>query len=104
MSGALLRFRVIAWITGVFLIVLTIGVVLRYTDWLGVTTDVVSRSVSPVHGFGYLLYVAACLDLAVRRRWSLVRTVLIMIAGTVPFMSFVAERAVVRDVRGAPVA
>jgi len=97
MTAALLRYRIIAWIVGVFLLVLTVGVVLRYTDWLGYQTAVVSRTVSPIHGFGYMLYLAACLDLAVRRRWSLVRTLLIMLAGTVPLMSFIAERAVTRD-------
>lgn len=100
MNAALLRYRVIAWIVGLFLLVLTVGVVLRYTDWLGYQTSIVSRTVSPIHGFGYLLYLAATLDLALRRRWSLVRTLLIMLAGTVPFMSFLAERAVVADVRG----
>jgi integral membrane protein len=31
-------------------------------------------------------------DLARRARWDLGRTVLFLLAGTVPFMSFVAER------------
>jgi integral membrane protein len=96
--AALLRYRVIAWIVGVFLLVLTVGVIVRYTDWLGVRTDVVSRTVSPIHGFGYLLYVAAAVDLALRRRWRVLRTLAVLLAGTVPFLSFVAERWVTRDV------
>lgn len=97
--GALLRFRVIAWIVGVFLLVLTVGVVLRYTDWLGYRTDVVSRTVSPVHGFGYMVYLATGIDLAVRRGWRIRTTLGVLLAGTVPLLSFVAERWVTRDVR-----
>jgi integral membrane protein len=98
MRGALLRYRAIAWVVGVFLLLLTVGVVLRYTDWLGYRTDAVSRTVSPVHGFGYLLYVAAGVDLALRMRWRLGRTLLVLLAGTVPLLSFVAERSVSREV------
>lgn len=98
MRGALLRYRVIAWIVGVFLIVLTIGVVARYTDWLGFRTDLISRTVSPVHGFGYMLYIAAGLDLAFRVRWGIWRTLGVLLAGTVPLLSFVAERSVTKDV------
>jgi integral membrane protein len=100
MRGALLRFRVIAWIVGVFLLLLTVGVVARYSDWLGFRTDVISRTVSPIHGFGYMLYLAAGVDLAFRVRWPVGRTLLVLLAGTVPFLSFVAERSVTREVTG----
>ncbi|MGF1664292.1 MAG: DUF3817 domain-containing protein [Kineosporiaceae bacterium] len=98
MRGALLRYRVIAWIVGVFLLLLTFGVVVRYTDWLGFRTDLISRTVSPIHGFGYMLYLAAGVDLAFRVRWRVGRTLLVLLAGTVPFLSFVAERSVTREV------
>jgi integral membrane protein len=89
-SGAVLRFRVIAYLVGVFLLVLTVGVVLRY----GFDYPALSKAVSPVHGFLYLLYLAAVYDLGRRAGWSPKRMILVMLAGTVPFMSFVAERAV----------
>ncbi len=101
MRGALLRFRVIAWIVGGFLLLLTLGVLLRYTDLFGYRTDVLSRTVSPVHGFGYMLYLAAGIDLASRRRWSPLTTLGVLLAGTVPFLSFYAERRVTRDVQAA---
>ena len=40
-------------------------------------------------------------DLARRARWSLGRTALLLIAGTIPFLSFVAERRATRLVREA---
>lgn len=101
MKAALTRFRVIAYVVGVFLILLTIGILLRYTDLFGYRTDVVSRTVSPIHGFGYMLYLAAGIDLASRRRWRPLTTLGVLLAGTVPLLSFVAERRVSADVRAA---
>jgi integral membrane protein len=89
-SGALIRFRVIAYLVGVFLLLLTVGVVLRY----GFDYPTLSKTVSPVHGFLYVLYLVAAYDLGRRARWSPKRMILVMLAGTVPFMSFFAERAV----------
>jgi hypothetical protein len=40
----------------------------------------------------------AC-DLALRARWTLRGTVLILVAGTVPILSFVAERIATRKTR-----
>jgi integral membrane protein len=92
MSGALVRFRVIAYLFGVMLILLTIGVVLRY----GFGRPEMSHTVSPIHGFLYMVYLVAVFDLGRRIDWSLRRMVLVMLAGTVPVMSFYAERVVTR--------
>jgi len=51
------------------------------------------------HGYLYLLYVIATLNLGLKLRWPLLRVVLVMLAGTVPTMSFVAEHYVTRDTR-----
>lgn len=90
MSGALNRFRIIAYVVGVMLILLTIGVVLRYCFGM----PRLSQTVSPVHGFLYMVYLVAVFDLGRRVGWSLRRMVVIMLAGTVPFLSFYAERVV----------
>lgn len=99
MRSALLRFRVVAWFVGVFLLLLTVGILLRYTDLFGFRTDIVSRTVSPIHGFGYMVYLATGIDLASRRRWRPLPTLGVLLAGTVPFLSFYAERRVSHDVR-----
>lgn len=91
-SGALTRFRVIAYLVGVFLLVLTTGVVLRY----GFGYPRLSQTVSPVHGVLYMLYLVAVFDLGRRVDWPLTRMLLVMLAGTVPFLSFYAERVVSR--------
>lgn len=98
MSGALTRFRVIAYVVGVVLLLLTAAVVLRY----GFGHPQFSQMISPVHGFLYMLYVVAVFDLGRRVGWSLGRMVLVMLAGTVPLMSFYAERVVTRRWIAAP--
>lgn len=90
MSGALLRFRVIAYVVGVFLLLLTAGVVLRY----GFGEPELSLAVSRIHGFLYMGYLIAVFDLGRRVDWPLKRMILVMLAGTVPFLSFYAERVV----------
>jgi integral membrane protein len=92
---ALKRYRVIAYVVGVGLIILVcIGVPLRYLAHFAGVVAVVG----PLHGALYIVYLLAVADLSLRLRWWPVRTVLVMLAGTVPFLSFVAERYVTRHV------
>jgi len=92
-QGALTRYRIIAWIVGVVLIVLVvIGMPLKY---LG-DNDTVVAAVGPFHGFLYMVYLVATFDLSRRAHWPLGRMLLVMLAGTIPFFSFWAERVVTR--------
>jgi integral membrane protein len=94
--AALLRYRVIAYVVGVGLIVLVlIGVPLRYAAHFPAVVEVVG----PLHGFLYIVYLLCTADLAVRTRMHPLKTLLVMAAGTIPFLSFVAERRITRDVR-----
>ena len=96
MSAALQRYRVIANVVGVVLVVfLLVAVPLRY---LGGEPRL-SETISPVHGFLYVVYLGATVDLARRAGWSVVRTLLVALAGTVPFLSFVVERRMTRAVQ-----
>jgi integral membrane protein len=91
--GALIRYRVIAWIVGVVLVVLVVvGMPLKYIG----DNDVVVATVGPAHGFLYMVYLLASFDLGRRAGWPLKRMVLVMLAGTVPFLSFYCERVVTR--------
>jgi integral membrane protein len=93
--SALKRYRAIAYVVGVGLVVLVlIGVPLKYAA----SIDGVVAVVGPLHGVLFIVYLLMTAELAMRCRWSLLRTGLVMLAGTVPFMSFVAERIVTRDV------
>jgi integral membrane protein len=91
MSGALLRYRVVAYVVGVFLLVLVcVAMPLKYFADEPALTAIVGTA----HGFLYMVYLVVAFDLAVRAKWSFRRTILVLLAGTIPAMSFVAERKV----------
>jgi integral membrane protein len=92
--GALIRYRIIAWIVGVGLLALVlVGMPLKYAAG----NDTVVALVGPAHGFLFMIYLALTFDLARRLRWPFLRMVLVMAAGTIPFLSFWTERKVTRD-------
>ena len=94
--GALTRYRVMAWVTGVMLLLLVfVAMPMKY---LG-DDDSLVRVVGVAHGWLYLVYLVTALTLAYQARWRPVRTILVLLAGTIPFASFVAERKVVADAR-----
>jgi len=84
-----------AWVTGITLILLTIGVILKYAG----DNATLAETVGMPHGFLYIAYVVTVLTLAYQARWRWTRTLLVLLAGTVPFASFVAERKVVAEAR-----
>ncbi len=92
---ALTFFKVMAFLVGLGLLLLVAEVVLHY----GFDNDALSWWPQP-HGFVYLVYIAATANLGFKVGWSLPRMVLVMLAGVVPFFSFVAERIVAREVEG----
>lgn len=94
MTDPLLRYRVMANLVGVVLMVLVfVAVPLRYLG--GHPT--LSKTVSPIHGALYMVLVVCVLLLARSRHWSVRRTVLVALGGTVPVLSFVVERRVARQ-------
>jgi integral membrane protein len=83
------RYRLLAYTVGTFLIILVfVGVPLQ----LWAHNDLVAKYVGTFHGFLYLVYLVACLELMIRYRLHVVRFVLMAAAGFVPFLSFVMER------------
>ena len=100
MTGALMRYRVVAWIVSVLLIVLVcIGIPLNHAGH----HPFVSKWVGLAHGvIFYPLYLILTLDLARRVKMPPLRLLLTMVAGTVPFVSFVAERQTTAWVRALP--
>ena len=89
MRSALTRFRVMAYVTGVMLLVLVgVAMPLKYI-W---HSETLIALVGPVHGFLYMVYLVTAFDLAVRHKWSFARTLLLLFAGVVPALSFIVER------------
>jgi integral membrane protein len=96
MSAALIRYRVMAYGVGILLLLLAlIAMPMKYLrDSPGLV-----ETIGPIHGFGYAVYLLVSFDLARRCGWRLGRTVVVLLAGTLPFVSFLVERSVTRQVR-----
>lgn len=82
-------YRAFAYITGVLLVTLTIALVALLgtepkPEWYGIAWT--------LHGWAYMGYLGSAFAICFMMRWSIARTVLVLLAGTVPAMSFVAER------------
>ncbi len=99
-AGALKRYRVLAYITGIWLLVLTAEMVYKYLilesssdapDWF--------TYIGQAHGVFYILYLFMTLDLAIKARWRPGRTLATALAGTIPFLSFWFEHKRTLDVR-----
>ncbi|HEY2579143.1 MAG TPA: DUF3817 domain-containing protein [Streptosporangiaceae bacterium] len=92
-EGAVLRYRVMAYITGVVLLVLCFaGIPLQ----VAAHNDVIVNDVGTVHGILYMIYLVVAYLLTRRLRLPIGPTVLVLLAGTVPVMTFVVERWVHR--------
>ncbi|QAY70157.1 DUF3817 domain-containing protein [Xylanimonas protaetiae] len=103
--GALARYRVMAIVTGVMLLLLTAWCIVKYPvgewQWFG-NHDVAAFVdatwiVAPVHGWVYVVYLVTVLHLWSTMRWGYGRLVTMVLAGVVPVMSFVVERRVHAD-------
>ncbi len=85
-----------AYLVGCLLVVLVcVGLPLKY----GWHNDTVVLFTALPHGWLYMVLLITAFDLGRRARWSWKRLLLIALAGTVPFLSFVAERSATKDVR-----
>jgi integral membrane protein len=96
--AAMKRYRVMAWVVGVGLLVLVlVAMPLKYFA----DAPLLVAIVGPIHGFLYMGYLALTADLAVKSRWPVLRLLLVALAGTIPFVSFIAERKVTAPLRDA---
>jgi integral membrane protein len=95
LNGPLVRFRTAAYVTGVGLLGLCFVMILRYAF----DNPEPSAIYSPIHGVIYMIYLVLTIDLALKARWSIKGTVLVLLAGCVPFVSFLVERRVSHRVK-----
>jgi integral membrane protein len=98
-SGHLLRYRIMAFVTGFVLLAGTIALILKYTTDLHMEPG--TGILWLAHGWLFLIYVIMTAILGFRLRWPLARYALVMLAGTIPTMSFVAEHFVTKQTRNA---
>ena len=119
MRGALLRYRVMANIVGVLLVVLVlVGVPLANFDgtsmwrifpstpdiWSAGSTahdvgEAITQYLGVAHGWLYMIFLITAFLLARKANWDLGFTVVTLVCGTVPILSFWAERRATTRVR-----
>jgi integral membrane protein len=96
LDGALLRYRILAYTVGTGLVILVcVGIPLQIWDH----NKVIATYVGIAHGYLFMVYLVLTFDLARRAGWHLIRVALVGLAGTIPFLSFYAERKVTGWVR-----
>ena len=89
MRAAALRYRVMAYITGVLIIVVCfVGIPLQVA---ADNTFIVSQ-IGTVHGYLYIVYVIVAYILAQKLKMRFWPTILLLLAGTIPILTFFVER------------
>ncbi|MCI0384945.1 DUF3817 domain-containing protein [Streptomyces sp. CNQ085] len=96
-KSVLTRYRVMAYVTGVLLVLLVVGMIGKYlleTDGAEGFTSVISIA----HGWLYVLYLVFAFDLGSKAKWRFGKLAWVLLAGTVPTAAFFVERKVSREV------
>ena len=92
MNAAVLRYRVMAYVTGVVLVVLCfVGIPLQVAGY-----PAVANNVGVVHGILYIIYLVFAWILSRKLGLATKPTVIMLLAGTIPIMTFIVERWVTR--------
>lgn len=93
MRAAVLRYRVMAYITGVLIIVVVFaGIPLQ----LAAHNTFIANDIGTLHGFLYIIYVIFAYMLAQKLKMRIGPTIVLLLAGTIPVMTFVVERWMMR--------
>ena len=88
----MLRYRVMAYVTGVVLMVLCfVGIPLQVAGH-----PAVANNVGVVHGILYIIYLLSAWILSRKLQLANKPTVIMLLAGTIPIMTFIVERWVTR--------
>jgi Domain of unknown function (DUF3817) len=121
--SALKIYKVCSYITGTFLLLLVVEMVLKYVFLYevelggpggivtlvnfypslgtspGLTGVNLSIGILIIHGWFYVVYLLADFTLWSRMRWPFAMFILIALGGVVPFLSFIAEHFVAKRAR-----
>ncbi|TRZ58248.1 MAG: DUF3817 domain-containing protein [Streptomycetaceae bacterium] len=96
MKSAILRFRVMAIIAGVMSLLLWF--VYMPIKYIFEAPDLHSSIIwiPMVHGYLYPIYILTAIQFATKARWPIMKMLGLILAGTLPVASLLAERRVVR--------
>ncbi|MBO4257717.1 DUF3817 domain-containing protein [Streptomyces sp. NPDC002144] len=95
-KSVLTRYRVMAYVTGVLLVLLTLGVIAKY----GLHVDGADKFTTVIgiaHGWLYVVYLVFAFDLGSKAKWPVGKQLWVLLAGTVPTAAFFVERKVTHE-------
>ena len=97
MKTPLARFRIMAILAGVMSLLLwfvdlPVAYLFNNEEWKSKV-----EWIPFVHGWIYAVYVLTALQFSVKVKWPLSRVLLLILAGTLPIASLVAERRIVKQ-------
>ncbi|WEV25266.1 DUF3817 domain-containing protein [Streptomyces sp. 71268] len=93
--SVLTRYRVMAYITAVMLLVLCTSMIFKYGFDKGADATLV---ISQIHGVLFIIYLIFAFDLGQKARWPFGRLLWVLVSGTIPTAAFFVERKVAQDV------
>ncbi|MEU0332481.1 DUF3817 domain-containing protein [Streptomyces sp. NPDC006193] len=97
-KSVLTRYRVMAYLTGVLLVLLCLGMIAKYGLDVGGAADF-TRVVAIAHGWLYVLYLIFAFDLGSKAKWPVGKQLWVLLAGTVPTAAFFVERRISHELQ-----
>ena len=94
--SVLTRYRVMAYVTGVLLVLLTLGVIAKYGLHVN-GADKFTTVIGIAHGWLYVVYLVFAFDLGSKAKWPVGKQLWVLLAGTVPTAAFFVERKVTHE-------
>ncbi|WP_405906613.1 DUF3817 domain-containing protein [Streptomyces sp. NBC_00828] len=96
-KSVLTRYRVMAYVTAVMLLVLCTCMIFKYGFDKGEDLTLV---VSQIHGVLYIVYLVFAFDLGSKAKWSFGKLAWVLLSGTIPTAAFFVERKITRELEG----
>ncbi|MEU9989969.1 DUF3817 domain-containing protein [Streptomyces sp. NPDC048045] len=95
-KSVLTRYRVLAYVTGVLLVLLCLSMIAKYGLEVDGAADV-TRVVAIAHGWLYVVYLVFAFDLGSKAKWPVGKQLWVLLAGTIPTAAFFVERKISRE-------
>ncbi|MEU0008816.1 DUF3817 domain-containing protein [Streptomyces sp. NPDC006314] len=92
-KNVLTRYRVMAYTTGVLLVLLCLGMIAKYGLDVDGAADF-TRIVAIAHGWLYVVYLIFAFDLGSKAKWPVGKQLWVLLAGTIPTAAFFVERKI----------
>ncbi|MEU8030267.1 DUF3817 domain-containing protein [Streptomyces sp. NPDC049099] len=95
-KSVLTRYRVMAYTTGVLLVLLCLSMIAKYGLHIDGAADF-TRVVAIAHGWLYVIYLVFAFDLGSKAKWPVGKQLWVLLAGTIPTAAFIVERKISRE-------